>query len=129
MKEEDKILLIVDDDDSVRQSLVDYFEDRLWKVFEASGGEDALKLIETETPKGCVVDLRLGGISGDSFIRKANKKSSSTVFVIFTGSPEYEQPVNIAALTCLSKTIFKKPAKDLSSLESELIRMIENQNQ
>lgn len=128
MKEENKTVLIVDDDDSVRQSLVDYFEDRLWKVFEASSGEEALQLIETQKPKGCVVDIRLGGISGDSFIRKANRTSPPTVFVIFTGSPEYEHPVNITALTCLSKTIFKKPSRNLSSMESELVRMIENRN-
>ncbi|PCH61150.1 MAG: response regulator, partial [Gammaproteobacteria bacterium] len=64
-------ILILDDEDVVRQSFVDYFEDNLWRVVQAETAEQALDLLETEQPEVALVDIRLPGIDGDEFIREA----------------------------------------------------------
>ena len=41
-----KTILILDDEQAVRESFSDYFEDRQWHTILAESGEQALKLIE-----------------------------------------------------------------------------------
>ena len=54
MSESLKTVLIVDDEAVIRQSFVDYFEDRLWRPLQAEGGERALELMQVESPDGVV---------------------------------------------------------------------------
>ena len=71
----ERSILIVDDEETIRQSLIDYFEDRLWRVIEAESGEAALKMLDSESPPGAIVDIRLGGMFGDTFIREACRRA------------------------------------------------------
>lgn len=48
----EKTIPVVDDEASIRQSIVDYFEDCLWRVVVAESGETALALLENESPWG-----------------------------------------------------------------------------
>ncbi|MCK5098566.1 MAG: response regulator [Desulfobacteraceae bacterium] len=125
MSEAIKTILIVDDETFVRQSLSDYFEDNLFRVLQAESGEKALKILENETPDGAVVDVRMGGMDGHTFIRKASIKSPDTAFVICTGSPDYLIPPDLQKLTCLSAHLFKKPVINMNSLKEELLCIIE----
>ena len=45
-----KTLLVLDDEHIVRQSFVDYFEDRSWHVVQAETAEQALTMLETVQP-------------------------------------------------------------------------------
>ena len=80
-----KKVLIVDDESVIRQSFMDYFEDRLWHPVGADSGEQALEVLEAEAPHGAVVDIRLRGMNGDEFIRKAYQRKPETAFVIGRG--------------------------------------------
>ena len=121
-----RTILIVDDEGSIRQSFVDYFEDRLWRPLQAESGEQALELLEEEPPDGVVVDIRLKGMDGDDFIREAYRKKPKTAFVICTGSPEYDVPADLLKLSGVSGHIFRKPVTDMAELEKTLIRLITN---
>jgi YesN/AraC family two-component response regulator len=121
-----KTVLIVDDEAIIRQSFVDYFEDRLWRPLQAEGGERALELMQVESPDGVVVDIRLKGMDGDDFIREAYRKKPKTAFVICTGSPEYDIPADLLKLSGVSEHIFRKPVTDMAELEKTLIRLITN---
>ena len=50
-------MLILDDDQAVRESLVDYFNDQEWRVLSAATAEEALKVLERETAAGAVMDI------------------------------------------------------------------------
>ena len=121
-----KTVLIVDDETFVRQSLVDYFEDRLWRTLAAESGERALEILDGESPSGAIVDIRLGGMDGNTFIRRATVKRPDLVFVICTGSPEYEVPADLLALPCVCNTIHRKPVINISDLELALTKTIAN---
>ena len=126
MSESTKTVLIVDDETYIRQSFSDYFEDHLWRTLQAVSGEQALELMEKESPDGAIVDIRLKGMDGDAFILQANKKKSKMVFVICTGSPEYDVPAELLKLPCVSDHVFRKPVNDMAELENDLIRLITN---
>jgi YesN/AraC family two-component response regulator len=121
-----KTVLIVDDEVFIRQSFMDYFEDRLWRVLGAESGEQALEIMETESPHGAIVDIRLGGMDGDALIRKAYLKRPKTAFVICTGSPEYDVPADLLKLPEVSDQVFRKPVTDMARLEKDLLRLIAN---
>jgi YesN/AraC family two-component response regulator len=124
MGEPIKTVLIVDDEIFIRQSFVDYFEDRLWRPMEAESGERALVLLEEESPHGAIVDIRLGGMDGNTFIREACRKKPRMAFVICTGSPEYDVPAELLELPGVSGHVFKKPVTDMGKLERTLKQLI-----
>lgn len=121
-----KTVLIVDDEVFIRQSFADYFEDHLWRPLAAESGEQALDILEKESPHGAIVDIRLGGMDGNAFIREAIRKKPKTAFVICTGSPEYDVPVDLLELPCVSSQVFRKPVTDMKKLEKEMLRLIGN---
>ena len=57
-----KRILILDDEPAVRQSFMDYFEDRLWLPVQAGSGEEALALLVQERQMAAIVDVRLPGM-------------------------------------------------------------------
>lgn len=67
-----KRILILDDEPAVRQSFMDYFEDRLWFPVQAGSGEEALALLMQERQMAAIVDVRLPGMDGNDFIRSAS---------------------------------------------------------
>ena len=124
MSELIKTVLIVDDEVFIRQSFVDFFEDHLWRPLAAESAEQALEILEQESPDGVIVDIRLGGMDGDAFIREAYRIKPKTTFVIRTGSPEYNTPADILELPGVSGQVFRKPLTDMAKLEKDLLRLI-----
>ncbi len=121
----DKRILIIDDEAFVRQSFADFLEDNLRDTLQAESGEDALELLKTTKIAAAIVDIRLGGMVGDEFIRKALMLYSDMVFIICTGSPEYHIPSDLLDSGRVSSKLFNKPVSHLSELNEELVRMLE----
>jgi len=128
MDVKDRCILVVDDEIFIRQSFIDFFEDRLWRAIEAESGEQALEILDHETPLGAIVDIRLGGMDGNTFIRKACQKNPGLAFVICTGSPEYDVPPDLRDLPGVAQQIFRKPVTDIGRLEQALLGKITDMN-
>ncbi len=124
MNKHNRTVLLVDDEAFIRQSFADYFEDELWQVFQTESGERALEVLENESPDGAIVDIRMGGMDGNHFIREAYKKNSTMGFIICTGSPEYDVPEDLVKLACVSNRLFKKPVTDMSEIEKVLLQLM-----
>ncbi len=125
MSEISKYLLIIDDELFVRQSLVDFFEDNVWHVSQAESGEKALEVLKNTHINSAIVDVRMKSMDGDTFIREAHKQYPDMVFIVCTGSPEYELPEDLAGICNVSNNVFSKPVMDLHVLENELLHLIE----
>ncbi len=121
-------ILILDDDDMVRESLVAFFEDRDWRVISSDSGEDAIQLISKERPDCAIVDIRLPGMDGNTFIRNAIEEGQLFPCVICTGSPEYHIPDDIMLVPTVCDYVFTKPIADMSQLEAALIHMLSKAN-
>ena len=120
-----KTIMILDDERILREAFAAYFEDRLWQPFQADSGEDALKMLEHKSPSAILVDIRLPGMDGDEFIRKACQLKPKTAFVICTGSPEYVIPPDLIERPQVVKQPFRKPVTRLKELERAIIQTIE----
>ena len=81
-----KSLLIVDDEEMIRETLSDYMTDMGFATRTSSSGEEALTILETESFTHATVDMRLGGMSGFDFIVKAHEIRDDIKFLIFTGA-------------------------------------------
>lgn len=118
-----KTILVLEDEQTVRESLADYFEDRLWQTLQAESAEEALELMEPEPPSAAVVDVRLPGMDGNDFIPQALKRNTRMAFVSCTGSPEYVVPPDLLRLPGVSECLFKKPITRPAELEEEILRI------
>jgi DNA-binding NtrC family response regulator len=126
---ETKTILIVDDEEFIRQSFADYFEDVGWQIIQAESGEHALQVLKNESPDCAIVDIRMGGMDGNKFIRSAHELNKNIVFLICTGSPEYCVPTDLQKFPRVSNNLFKKPITDIRELENELLHLIANKKQ
>lgn len=120
-----KRVLLIDDEIHIRQSFADYFEDNLWETLQAETGEQALEILKTGSFHGAVVDIRMGGMDGNAFIREAYETYPDLHFIICTGSPEYDVPPDLKKLSRVSDTLFRKPVADMAELELALSRLIQ----
>ena len=75
-----------------------------------------MELLDTESPGCAIVDIRMGGMTGDDFIRKACRKRPGMVFVICTASPGYRVPTDLLDLPNVYKKVFKKPIEYFEDL-------------
>ena len=120
-----KTLLILDDEHVVRQSFVDYFEDKSWRVVQAETAEQALTMLKTEQPSAALVDIRLPGIDGNMFIREVISQELKMAFIICSGSPSYNVPSDLQKHMNVSDTFFRKPVDNFEALEQDVLQTIE----
>lgn len=119
-----KKILILDDDEPVRESLICYFEDHGWQISAFGSGEAALGALSENCQAAAVVDIRLSGMDGNEFIKKAKKICPDIVCAVCTGFPEYHIPAEIKNLPGVSQTVFTKPLKSFAALEAELLLLM-----
>ncbi len=112
--------LILDDEDSIRQSIAAYMEDEGYVVYQAGSGEQALELLQDHPIDEAVVDIRLPGIDGNTFMVEARKIRPEIKFVVHTGSADYMPPESVKALGVTSAKVLIKPASDLRILKDAL---------
>ncbi len=117
-------LLILEDEENVRTSLISFFEDFDYKIYYAENGEDALNLLNSKLINAVIVDVRLPGMDGTEFVKKAVNINDNTVFIFHTGSPEFVFPESLIENKRVSKHVFYKPVYDLFELNSSIISLI-----
>lgn len=117
-----KIILILDDNEVIRQSFVDFFEDSSWLVYQADSTERALEILDSTIGQIQIglVDIRLPGRDGDTFIREALVKTTTMSFAVCTGVPNYQLPQDLARDNRVLNDFYKKPVSDLHMLEIDL---------
>jgi DNA-binding NtrC family response regulator len=124
MKRDKLSVLILDDEKVIRESLVDFFTDCGWIVRSSETAEEALEILDSFDADGAIVDMRLPGMDGNSFIIKAHAIKQDLVFAIVTGSPEYAPPSTVRSLQRVCNKDFTKPVQVLEELESSLKKCI-----
>ncbi len=78
-------ILVVDDDDVLRNRLEKSFARRGWTVFAAAGFEQAIEQAKTHKPGRAVLDLKMPNKSGLDVLREIRNASPETRCVILTG--------------------------------------------
>jgi len=120
-------VLIVDDEIAIRESLAAFFEDFGYAILTAESAEEALVLVENESPDVVIVDLRLPGISGESLILKAHEQNPTISFIIHTGSVDYKLSEQLKAIGLTGDDLYLKPLVDLKILVDKIREMTEKE--
>ena len=78
-------LLIVDDEADIREFAKNFFRKRNINVLTASGGSEALQLIDQEKPDLVLLDVRMEEMSGLDVLRTLRSKNNNTKVIMVTG--------------------------------------------
>ena len=73
---EQKTILIVDDENMMREAVASYLEKQGYHVLQAETGTQALSLLEKETVSFVILDLMLPDISGEEICSSICKVES-----------------------------------------------------
>jgi two-component system KDP operon response regulator KdpE len=82
----EKKILIVDDEDLVRNYVRRALCSRGWAVTEMPDGAAALALLEKETFSAVICDLKMPDMRGEEVIRRIHAMSPATKLIVITGS-------------------------------------------
>ena len=85
MRKDKGRILVVDDEESIRRNLCIYLEDEEFEVSAAESGEEALEMLTHSSFEAAIVDIRLPGMDGNTFIERAHKLDMELGFLVFTG--------------------------------------------
>lgn len=116
-------LLIIDDDEVVRESLVAYLEDSNFKVLQALNGLQGLQIFESEQPDLVICDLRMPQIDGLELIRRIRQTASETPIIVLSGAGVMSDAVEALRLGAADYLI--KPLEDLAVLEHSVRRALD----
>ncbi|MCC7429917.1 sigma-54-dependent Fis family transcriptional regulator [bacterium] len=75
-------ILLVDDEENIRKFLSRSFEKKGYKIFTASSGEEALKIIEKQKIEIIILDINLPGISGIEVLEKLRYQDKNSPFIV-----------------------------------------------
>ena len=114
----DKSLLIVDDDNPLRDRLSRAMEKKGFKVIQADSVKEGIIQAQNISPAFAVVDLRLGDGSGLSVIKEIQKHKKDSRIIILTGYGNI--PTAVAAVKAGAIDYIPKPA-DADDVESALL--------
>lgn len=102
-------LLVVDDEDLLRTSLVKLLTLRGYYVLSAPDGNEALRLIKENRFQLIITDLKMPGMDGMELIQEVQKLSPDTKVVVITAHGEWN-----TYLEAMGKGVFEylnKPFK------------------
>lgn len=79
-----KEILVVDDDESVRQTLQDILVRNGYNVSLAANGEDAMEFLKNTMPGLAIIDLKMPGMTGMELISEIRAMSEKVPIIILT---------------------------------------------
>ena len=91
-------ILIVDDEQSICQSLRGILSDEGYHVLVAGSGEEAVKIVEEETPQLVLLDVWLPGMDGLETLKAIKKIEPETLVIIMSGHGTIETAVKATKL-------------------------------
>lgn len=109
-------VLVVDDEEAIRDSLSMFLEDYGFQTCRCGSAEEARDMMMEQAFDVCVVDLRLPGFSGEDLIRLAGKRFPEQRYIIHTGSISYVLPQELKDQGVRPEHVFHKPIRVLTLL-------------
>lgn len=118
-------VLVVDDEDSVRQPLVEMLEILGFKVQAAAGGTEALAKLETGQYSVLLTDMRMPGMDGLQLIEQACSRWNDLCVIAMTG---YNKGYSYVSVIKAGATDFINKPFNIEELEAKIKRAILERN-
>ncbi|HIE04593.1 MAG TPA: response regulator [Candidatus Latescibacteria bacterium] len=87
---DDRSMLLVEDEDSLREILEEFFKSRGYEVVAVGSGEEALEVISNRKFQIGLLDLKLPGMDGIELARRVREDDPDMLVLIMTGYPSVE---------------------------------------
>lgn len=119
-----KTLLIIDDEISIRESLMSFFEDDGYRVFSAEDGDEGLQIYFNEKIDLVLTDLRMPKKDGIEVMRIIHAHEPDAPMIVVSGAGQKEDIIN--ALRMGAKDYITKPIADLDKISHTVGQVLEN---
>jgi len=121
MKDQKIQVLVADDEDGLRSTIVAWLGDEGFVVEQASNGLDAIKLVQSKDFDIALLDIKMPGANGLEVLRYIKKNSVATEVVMMTGMSDVSMAVE--AMKLGAKEYLTKPV-DMDQLVPQLQTLI-----
>ncbi len=106
-------ILLVDDDQEIRNTLREALEEEGYEVCEAEDGIEALRLLRASMiPLVVVLDLRMPRLSGDALLQRVSTREhlpAKHTYLLITASRELLSPTSLRLLKRMDVPVTPKP--------------------
>lgn len=116
-------ILVLDDEELIRETLADYLTDMGHCVFTYADGEAALEALRTHSFSIAIVDIRLPGIGGLTFVERASHIRPQLRYIIHTGSLEFSNGAPVLAANERIEAVLVKPVPRLRDFSDIIDRL------
>ena len=84
-------ILIADDEELMRQLVVDFLKPEGYEIFEAGDGKQALELYEAHHPDLVLLDVMMPGYDGWTVCREIRRESAVPIIMLTAKGEEIDQ--------------------------------------
>ncbi len=91
---ERKKILVVDDEEDVRETLGTVLENLNYQALLAADGEEALSIIKHQRIDVVLSDLYMPGMNGIELLKRVKTEKKNTIFMMITAHPTIETAVD-----------------------------------
>ena len=88
-----KIILVVDDESSMRKNITDILLPEGYKIFEAKDGKEALDILSEVKPNIVLLDINLPQMNGIAALKEIKKDHKDLPIIIFTAYGTSERAI------------------------------------
>jgi len=115
---ESRSILVIDDDDALRRSIVDYLEDTGFQVHQACNGYDGVRTFAEQLPDLVLTDLMMPDLDGLGVVDAIRQQSPDTPVVIISGNGSVGYAIE--SMRKGAWDYITKPIHDFSVLEQTI---------
>ena len=127
---EKRKLLVVDDEEMIREAVASYLESQGYQVFRAENGEEALNILKREPISLVILDLMLPDLPGEEVCVRIRKQSRVPIIMLTAKNVEYDmihgldlgaddyitKPFSLKNLSARVQAVLRRSTEDLVPL-------------
>ncbi len=123
MENRDKLILVVDDEKALRESISDYLQDAGYRSETAANGLEAVEMLRSKKYDGLIIDLNMPEMNGFEVMERIAPENPNMPIVVLSGIGIIEKAVE--AIRKGAWDFLSKPISSFSVLEITLNRVFE----
>lgn len=116
-------ILVIDDDENLRNTIEAFFEDLEYDVYTAEDGKKGIEIFRRESPDIVLSDLRMPGVDGFKVIDVIKNESEKTPIIVISGIGIMEDALD--AIKRGAWEYIMKPIYDMGVLEHAVKKSLE----
>ncbi len=117
-------LLVIDDNEALRESVANYLEDLEYRVLSAENGRVGLEIVAREHPDLVLTDLRMPEMGGLEVLKRAKKISPGMPLIVISGTGNMAD--SIQALKLGAWDYILKPVEDMAIIAHAVEKGLEH---